>query len=100
MLFKRSAALKRRDDLPQSAKNLLPRPRVSGLFLHRSPYPIANLSRNPNLHPNPKLWTPIPKPYTLFPMAIPTSPLPVCRFAGLLAGNEEQFAAARFELAQ
>ncbi len=33
-------------------------------------------------------------------MAIPTSPLPVCRFAGLLAGNEEQLAAARFELAQ
>ena len=33
-------------------------------------------------------------------MAIPTSPLPVCRFAGLLASNEEQLAAARFELAQ
>jgi hypothetical protein len=33
-------------------------------------------------------------------MAIPTSPLPVCRFAGLLAANEEQLAAARFELAQ
>jgi hypothetical protein len=33
-------------------------------------------------------------------MAVPTSPLPVCRFAGLLAGSEEQLAAARFELAQ
>lgn len=33
-------------------------------------------------------------------MAIPTSPLPVCRFAGLLAQNEEQLTAARFELAQ
>ena len=28
-------------------------------------------------------------------MAVPTSPLPVCRFAGLLAGSEEQLAAAR-----
>ncbi len=33
-------------------------------------------------------------------MAVPVSPLPVCRFAGLLAGSEEQLAAARFELAQ
>ena len=33
-------------------------------------------------------------------MAIPTSPLPVCRFAGLLAANQEQLAAARRELAQ
>ena len=33
-------------------------------------------------------------------MAIPTSPLPVCRFAGLLASTEEQLAAARRELAQ
>ena len=33
-------------------------------------------------------------------MAVPTSPLPVCRFAGLLAGSEEQLAAARRELAQ
>ena len=33
-------------------------------------------------------------------MAVPTSPLPVCRFAGLLAGSEEQLGAARFELAQ
>jgi hypothetical protein len=33
-------------------------------------------------------------------MAVPTSPLPVCRFAGLLASSEEQLAAARFELAQ
>ncbi len=33
-------------------------------------------------------------------MAVPTSPLPVCRFAGLLAGSEEQLAAARFELTQ
>ena len=33
-------------------------------------------------------------------MAVPISPLPVCRFAGLLAGSEEQLAAARLELAQ
>ena len=33
-------------------------------------------------------------------MAIPSSPLPVCRFAGLLAGSEEQLLAARGELAQ
>lgn len=33
-------------------------------------------------------------------MAVPTSPLPVCRFAGLLAGSEAQLAAARHELAQ
>jgi hypothetical protein len=33
-------------------------------------------------------------------MAVPTSPLPVCRFAGLLGGSEEQLAAARAELAQ
>jgi len=33
-------------------------------------------------------------------MAVPNSPLPVCRFAGLLAGSEEQLAAARYELAQ
>jgi hypothetical protein len=33
-------------------------------------------------------------------MAIPSSPLPVCRFAGLLAGSEDQLAAARHELAQ
>jgi hypothetical protein len=33
-------------------------------------------------------------------MAIPSSPLPVCRFAGLLAGSHEQLAAARQELAQ
>ena len=33
-------------------------------------------------------------------MAVPTSPLPVCRFAGLLAGTEEQLAAARNELQQ
>jgi len=33
-------------------------------------------------------------------MAVPTSPLPVLRFAGLLAGSEEQLAAARFELGQ
>ena len=33
-------------------------------------------------------------------MAIPTSPLPVQRFAGLLASSEDQLAAARFELTQ
>ncbi len=33
-------------------------------------------------------------------MAVPTSPLPVCRFAGLLAGTEEELAAARQELTQ
>ncbi len=33
-------------------------------------------------------------------MAVPVSPMPVCRFAGLLAGSEEQLAAARFELQQ
>ncbi|HVS72842.1 MAG TPA: DUF4416 family protein [Phycisphaerae bacterium] len=33
-------------------------------------------------------------------MAVPTSPMPVCRFAGLLAGSEDQLAAARAELAQ
>ncbi len=33
-------------------------------------------------------------------MAIPSSPLPVLRFAGLLAGNEEELAAARWELTQ
>jgi hypothetical protein len=33
-------------------------------------------------------------------MAVPISPLPVCRFAGLLAGSEEELAAARWELAQ
>ena len=33
-------------------------------------------------------------------MAVPTSPLPVCRFAGLLAGTEEELAAARWELTQ
>src|SRR3954463_324109 len=33
-------------------------------------------------------------------MAVPISPLPVCRFAGLLAGSEEQLAAARLELTQ
>jgi hypothetical protein len=33
-------------------------------------------------------------------MAVPTSPLPVCRFAGLLASTEEQLAATRYELAQ
>jgi len=33
-------------------------------------------------------------------MAVPTSPLPVLRFAGLLAGTEEELAAARFELTQ
>jgi hypothetical protein len=33
-------------------------------------------------------------------MAVPLSPLPVCRFAGLLAGSDQQLAAARTELAQ
>ena len=33
-------------------------------------------------------------------MAIPSSPLPVLRFAGLLAGTEEELAAARWELTQ
>jgi len=33
-------------------------------------------------------------------MAVPNPPLPVLRFAGLLAGNEELLAAARRELAQ
>src|SRR4029077_21124323 len=33
-------------------------------------------------------------------MSVPVSPMPVCRFAGLLAGTEDQLAAARFELAQ
>ena len=33
-------------------------------------------------------------------MAIPTSPLPVLRFAGLIAGNEAELTAARFELTQ
>jgi hypothetical protein len=33
-------------------------------------------------------------------MAVPSSPIPVLRFAGLLAGSEEQLAAARQELAQ
>ena len=33
-------------------------------------------------------------------MAVPTSPMPVLRFAGLLAGTPEQLAAARFELTQ
>lgn len=33
-------------------------------------------------------------------MAVPLSPLPVCRFAGLLGGSEEELAAARWELAQ
>lgn len=33
-------------------------------------------------------------------MAVPSSPMPVCRFAGLLAGSEDQLAAARGELAQ
>lgn len=33
-------------------------------------------------------------------MAVPVSPMPVSRFAGLLAGTEEQLAAARHELAQ
>jgi hypothetical protein len=33
-------------------------------------------------------------------MAIPSSPLPVLRFAGLLAGTEAELAAARFELTQ
>src|SRR4051812_45431853 len=33
-------------------------------------------------------------------MVVPVSPMPVCRFAGLLAGSEEQLAAARRELAQ
>lgn len=33
-------------------------------------------------------------------MAVPASPMPVCRFAGLLAGSEEELAAARFELQQ
>jgi hypothetical protein len=33
-------------------------------------------------------------------MAVPLSPLPVCRFAGLLGGTEEELAAARWELAQ
>jgi hypothetical protein len=33
-------------------------------------------------------------------MAVPISPLPVCRFAGLLAGSEEELAAARWELTQ
>jgi len=33
-------------------------------------------------------------------MAIPTSPLPVLRFSGLLAGTAEQLAAARWELTQ
>ena len=33
-------------------------------------------------------------------MAVPVSPLPVCRFAGLLASTEPQLAAARAELSQ
>ena len=33
-------------------------------------------------------------------MAIPSSPMPVLRFAGLLAGSEEELAAARSELTQ
>jgi hypothetical protein len=33
-------------------------------------------------------------------MAVPSSPLPVLRFAGLLAGNGEELAAARSELAR
>jgi hypothetical protein len=33
-------------------------------------------------------------------MAIPSSPLPVLRFAGLIAGNEAELTAARFELTQ
>ena len=33
-------------------------------------------------------------------MAVPSSPLPVCRFAGLLARNEEQLGVARAELTQ
>jgi hypothetical protein len=33
-------------------------------------------------------------------MAVPSSPLPVCRFAALLAGNEEQLGVARAELTQ
>ena len=33
-------------------------------------------------------------------MAVPTSPMPVLRFAGLLAGTQEELAAARFELTQ
>src|ERR1035437_9309250 len=33
-------------------------------------------------------------------MAVPLSPLPVCRFAGLLAGTEDELAAARYELIQ
>ena len=33
-------------------------------------------------------------------MAVPLSPLPVCRFAGLLAGSEDELAAARYELTQ
>jgi hypothetical protein len=35
-----------------------------------------------------------------YAMAVPTSPLPVCRFVGLLAGSQDQLATARFELAQ
>lgn len=46
-----------------------------------------------------------PAPFSIppqenLPMAIPTSPLPVARFAGLLAGTPEELAAARFELTQ
>lgn len=33
-------------------------------------------------------------------MALPTSPMPVLRFVGLLAGTEEELAAARWELTQ
>lgn len=33
-------------------------------------------------------------------MAVPSTPLPVLRFAGLLAGTPEELAAARFELTQ
>jgi hypothetical protein len=33
-------------------------------------------------------------------MAVPTSPLPVMRFAALLAGNEAELTAARYELTQ
>lgn len=33
-------------------------------------------------------------------MAIPTSPMPVLRFAALLAGTDDELAAARFELTQ
>ena len=33
-------------------------------------------------------------------MAVPVSPMPVCRFAGLLAGSEEELAATRWELTQ